>query len=135
MVKLTLEEAAKYRRIIEAAADSLTDAQALEAPMLFEHWEPNQHYTIGKRLYYEGVLYNTLIEHDSQSTWTPDAAPSLYARVLIPDPTIIPDWIQPDSTNPYMIGDKVRHNNKIWVCTIDYNVFEPGVAGWEEVIE
>ena len=96
MVKLTPEEAVKYRRIIEAAADSLTDAQALEAPMLFEHWEPNQHYQIGKRLYYEGVLYNVLIEHDSHEAYPPDITVSLYARVLIPDPTIIPDWVQPE---------------------------------------
>lgn len=26
----------------------------------------------------------------------------------------IPEWEQPDSTNPYMAGDKVAHNGKTW---------------------
>jgi len=34
-----------------------------------------------------------------------------------------------------MTGDKVRHNGKIWVSIADYNVWEPGVYGWEEVTE
>lgn len=41
-------------------------------------------------------------------------------------------WTQPDSTNPYMAGDIVRHNNKTWVSDMDYNVFEPGIAGWSD---
>lgn len=41
-------------------------------------------------------------------------------------------WAQPGSTNPYMLGDKVRHNGKIWMSTIDNNVWEPGVYGWAE---
>ena len=41
-------------------------------------------------------------------------------------------WEQPDSTNPYMAGDKVTHNGKTWVSDIDNNVWEPGVYGWTE---
>ena len=41
-------------------------------------------------------------------------------------------WEQPESTNPYMKGDKVTHAGKTWVSTIDNNVWEPGVYGWEE---
>ena len=40
-------------------------------------------------------------------------------------------WEQPESTNPYMKGDKVTHAGKTWVSTIDNNVWEPGVYGWE----
>ena len=28
-----------------------------------------------------------------------------------------------------------EHNDKIWVSIVDNNVWEPGVYGWEEVIE
>lgn len=45
----------------------------------------------------------------------------------------VPEWEQPDSTNPYMKGDHVIHNGSEWVSDIDYNVFEPGVAGWSVV--
>ena len=135
MIRLTRNDAERYRRIIEQAAESLTDEQALEAPMLFEHWEPDKHYAVGKRLFYEDNLYSVLQEHDSQENWTPDVASSLFAKALIPDPTVIPEWEQPGSTNPYMKGDKVRHNNKVWVSDIDNNVWEPGVYGWTEVTE
>ena len=52
---------------------------------------------------------------------------------LIPDPDVIPEWEQPDSTNPYSKGDKVTHNGKTWVSDVDNNVWEPGVYGWSEV--
>ena len=45
----------------------------------------------------------------------------------------VPEWEQPDSTNPYAKGDKVTHNGKTWISTADGNVWEPGVYGWEEV--
>jgi hypothetical protein len=56
----------------------------------------------------------------------------LFAKLLIPDDDVIPAWEQPDSTNPYKIGDKVSHKDIIWVSIVDNNVWEPGVYGWEE---
>ena len=71
--------------------------------------------------------------HTSQDGWEPNVAPSLFAKVLIPDPEVIPEWEQPDSTNPYMKGDKVTHNGYTWISDIDNNVWEPGVYGWSMV--
>lgn len=71
---------------------------------------------------YNDELYRCLQTHSSQLSWNPIDAPSLWTQVLIPDPEIISEWIQPESTNPYMTNDKVIHNNKIWICTIDNNV-------------
>ena len=133
---ITVEQARAYREIIKKAAKSLSDEDALSAPMLFERWDGNGvSYSTGTRLYHEGVLYKVLQDHTSQGSWNPLDAPSLFAKVLIPDPQVIYDWEQPDSTNPYMTGDKVRHNEKIWISIIDNNVWEPGVYGWEEVTE
>ena len=50
------------------------------------------------------------------------------------DPEVIPEWEQPDSTNPYMMGDKVTHNEKTWESTVDNNVWEPGVYGWFQIM-
>lgn len=133
MIQFTASQAQKYRQLINKAADNLTDDDAAYAPMIFERWEPDKDYVVGKRLCHQDKLYKVLIAHTSQTTWTPDVSPSLFAEVLIPDPTVIPEWMQPSSTNPYMKGDKVRHNNKAWISTIDYNVYEPGVYGWDEV--
>ena len=134
-MSITIEQARAYRIIIEEAAESLPDADALVAPMLFKRWSgEGVSYTTGTRLYYEGSLYKVLIDHTSQPGWNPVDAPSLYAKVLIPDPGVIPEWEQPGSTNPYMTGDKVRHNEKVWISIVDNNVWEPGVYGWDEVI-
>ena len=72
-------------------------------------------------------------DHTSQTAWTPESAPSLFAKVLISDPETIPEWIQPDSTNPYQTNDKVTHNGATWISTIDNNVWEPGAYGWTKV--
>ena len=129
-----MERAQKLRPIIEKAMQSVDDATALEAACLFRAWDGNSvSYTTGTRLKDEGVLYRVLQDHTSQADWKPAAAPSLFAKVLIPDPETVPEWEQPDSTNPYAKGDKVTHNGKTWVSSIDGNVWEPGVYGWTEV--
>lgn len=131
-----VERARELRSVIEGLADGyLDDEHALESAELFANWQENTAYEIGDRRRYNDVLYKCLQAHTSIPTYNPEDAVSLWARVLIPDPEVIPDWVQPDSTNPYMMGDKVRHNDKIWISDIDYNVFEPGVAGWSEVVE
>ena len=134
MIQFARWQAEKYRTLMNKAANSLDDSDAAYAPMLFERWEEGVQYIVGARVCYGDKLYKVLIAHTSQSDWTPDVSPSLFAEVLIPDPTVIPEWVQPSSTNPYMIGDKVRHNNKIWISIADYNVWEPGVYGWDEII-
>jgi hypothetical protein len=90
-------------------------------------------YTVGNRVLFNEVLYKVLIAHTSQEAWTPADAPSLFAKVLIPDDNVIPEWEQPDSTNGYMTGDKVMYNGKIYVSTIDNNVWTPDAYGWDEV--
>lgn len=126
-------EAELYRRQMVDGAKGLPDEEALKVPMLYDRWQEGREYAVGDRLYYEGKLWRVLIGHVSQEAWRPDVTPSLFAEVLIPDPSVIPEWVQPGSTNPYMKGDKVKHNGKVWISTMDYNVFEPGVAGWEVV--
>ena len=134
-----VEKARELRKILEKAmtdAQSLTDAEAITATCLHPKWSGDGvQYTAGQRVQDDGILYTVLQDHTSQSDWKPADAPSLFAKVLIPDPTVIPEWEQPDSTNPYAKGDKVAHNGKTWVSDIDGNVWEPGVYGWTEVTE
>lgn len=134
---ITREEALRYRAAIVKAAKSLSDEDALAAPLLYNKWAPDIDVEQGDRLLYNDVLYSVLQSHHTQSDWTPDAAPSLFAKVLIPDPEVIYDWEQPDSTNPYMKGDKVRYNGKVYESLIDNNIWPPEAypAGWQEVDE
>ena len=130
-----LDLARKLRPYIEKAAISLSDEDALEAPNLFPNWEPDQAYKVDERVRYDGILYKCLQAHTSQAAWTPTAAQSLWAKVLIPDENIIPEWEQPNSTNPYMTGDKVMFNGKVYESVIDNNIWSPAAypAGWKEV--
>lgn len=131
-----LNGAKKLRAAMDTAGNALSDAQARTCKLIYPRWNGNGvTYATGDRRQYDGSLYKCLQAHTSQSTWTPTDAPSLWAKVLIPTPGVIPDWEQPSSTNPYAKGDKVKHNGKIWISDIDGNVWEPGVYGWSEVTE
>ena len=131
---MTRAEAEAIITAIVSLRESATDEQALKAPTLYPAWRSGVAYTAGQRVLYNAVLYKVLQSHTSQETWAPDAAPSLFAKVLIPDDTVIPAWEQPDSTNAYAKGDKVTHKGKTWVSDVDNNVWEPGIYGWIEVV-
>ena len=128
---MTRAEAEAIVAALVKLRESATDEQALSVPVLYPAWRSGVDYVTGQRVLHGGVLYKALQDHTSQDDWTPDAAPSLFAKVLIPDAATIPEWEQPDSTNPYSKGDKVTHNGKTWTSDIDNNVWEPGVYGWE----
>ena len=121
---------------------NLTDEQALQVPLMFPKWQAGKEYAVGDRVLYLGVLYKVLQAHTSQAGWEPDIAPSLFAKNLIikddsGEQVDIPEFEQPDSTNPYMKGDKVKFEGKIYQSLIDNNVWSPTAypQGWEEVNE
>lgn len=131
---MTLKELArKLRPYIQKAAISLNDEDALQAKELYPMWSGNGiQYQKDTRVRYNGALYKVLQAHTSQDAWTPQAAPSLFAKVLIPDENVIPEWQQPDSTNPYMMGDKVSFEGHIYESLINNNIWSPSAypAGW-----
>lgn len=128
-----IELARKLRPYIEKAATTLDDNDALEATQLFPVWRADATYNKDDRVRYDTILYKCLQNHMAQEAWTPTAAPSLWTKVLIPSPDIIPEWEQPDSTNAYQIGDRVTYNGKTWESTIANNVWAPDVYGWIEI--
>lgn len=138
----TVEELLELRGLIERGVQSLGDADALRGTTLYPLWEDllRRNYVItandvanGFRCQYNGVLYKVLQQHTVIDGYNPVDAVSLWAKVLIPDENVIPEWEQPESTNGYSIGDKVTHNGKTWESLINDNVFEPGVVGTETV--
>lgn len=136
-----IEKAMAMRAKIETVASTLDDATALDYIELFPAWDSKEHkYNVDDRVRYSGNLYKVLQAHTSQDGWNPIDAPSLFAKILIPDPQVIPVWEQPDSTNPYMIGDKVHYPNAegpVYESLIDNNTWSPEAypAGWRVVNE
>lgn len=123
----------KIRELIERAAASLADDDAVQAPALFPAWAVGKAYTVGERVAYGGKLYKVLQAHTSQADWTPDTAASLYVEVAKPGE--IPVWKQPSGAqDAYNTGDKVHYpdaEGPVYISTIDANVWAPGVYGWE----
>lgn len=118
---------------------TLSDEMALEVPSVFPVWQAGVEYEVGFKLRYDDILYKVLQDHTSQADWTPNVAVSLFARVLnepVVDPETgkidIPEWEQPDSSNPYMIGDRVLFEGEIYDSLIDYNIWSPkdNPQGW-----
>ena len=141
----TAEEEAALRGIIaifKTQAPSLSDDVAEISPALYGAWTgEGRYYAAGERVEHEGTLYACLRPHTSQADWAPDAAPSLWARNLAaadsPGAEDVPDWQQPDSSNPYPAGAVVMHGGRKWQSLVNGNVWEPGAPGtetlWREV--
>lgn len=129
---ISKSQARALRAAMAKSSASLSDEDALSAPLMFDKWKSDTVYEAGDRRRYNGILYKCLQAHTSQDTWTPSDAPSLWARV--DDPAIEwPEWVQPTgATDAYAKGAKVAHNGKHWVSDVDGNVWEPGAYGWAE---
>lgn len=134
IIEQLMHQMAPVRTLAVMQAKALPDEQALQVQDLYPEWSgAGVSYNVGDRVRYNGVLYKVLQAHTSQDSWTPDTASALYTKVLNPDPEVIPDWEQPESTNGYSEGDKVRHKEKVWESLVDNNVWEPGAVGTESV--
>ncbi len=132
---ISREKAIALRKLIERMSADLSDSEAYTAPELFPMWTPKEPMTYekGDRVQSQGILYKCLQSHTSQSDWPPETAVSLWVRV--DDPSIeFPEWRQPQgSHDAYSKGDKVSHNGKHYISTVDNNVWSPDVYGWSEV--
>jgi len=121
---ISRERAYELRALIERAAVSLYDETALSGIELFPMWRVGTAYSVGDRIRYSDILYKC-------ADWIPDVAPALWTRVSIEE---FSEWIQPTGAqDAYQKGDKVTRNSKHWESTVDANVWEPGVYGWDEV--
>ena len=129
------EKARQLRPLIVKASASLPDEDAIEAVDLFKPWAAETAYAADERIRYGEKLYRCVQAHTSQSDWTPDATPALWTEVAKPGE--IPIWKQPTGAqDAYAKGDKVRYpgaSDPVYVSTVDNNVWQPGVYGWEVV--
>lgn len=136
MMTLAGNDLTDAKREYQTSLMSISDDVALKIPDVFPTWSGDGiEYKKDTKLTYNGVLYKVLQDHTSQKSWTPDAAPSLFAKVLVSEDGTPQEWQQPDSTNPYNKGDRVLFNGKTYESLIDGNVWSPSAnpAGWKEV--
>lgn len=120
--------------LLNDVLDILTDEQAERVPQAFPEWAPDTDYKVGDRRRYDGRLWRCVQAHASQDGWEPPNVPALWVRTA--QEGEIPEWSQPGGAHDaYKTGDKVTHDGRTWVSTVDGNVWEPGVYGWDEVTQ
>lgn len=111
--------------------DAVTAGEHMD---MFAEWTQDVDYSVKAIVRYNGKLYRCNQAHRSQSDWTPDVSASLWTSIADPAEEW-PEWSQPiGAHDAYMSGDKVTHNLQHWTSTVDNNVWEPGVYGWESVL-
>lgn len=110
-------EAHEYRRKIEHAAQTQTDADALESIELFPLWKPDTHYEKDERVRYEDKLWRIMQAHTAQAHQPPSVyTASLYAEVSKPS-----EGTQ-DNPVPFTIGMALEYgkyyseNGKTYYC-------------------
>ena len=109
--------------------DTVTASEHAE---LFAPWASKVAYSVGALREYGGILYRCIQAHTAQDGWTPDTAVSLWAKTADPVEEY-PQWSQPVGAHDvYAMGDRVSHKGNYWISTVDTNVWEPDVYGWEE---
>lgn len=130
---ITRAKAYQLRALIERAAASLDDGDALDGIELFPAWAADTEYAQGIRVRYGGKLYRCEQAHTAQAGWEPPTVPALWTEVAKPGE--IPVWKQPTGAqDAYNKGDKVHYPDKtdpVWISTVDANTWQPGVFGWE----
>ena len=85
MTKTELTAAVQTRLAeTKTALSRLDDETALDVTVLFPEWKPNTAYAVDERIRYADKLYRVVQAHTSQSDWTPDKTPALFAEVAKP---------------------------------------------------
>ncbi len=131
------EKARALRPLIEKAAVSLPDEDALEAVELFPAWAAGTAYEQGQRIRWGEKLYRCEQAHTAQPGWEPDKTPALWTEVAKPGE--IPVWRQPTGAqDAYMIGDKVHYpdaEGPVYLSLMDYNIYSPAAypQGWRQL--
>lgn len=117
-----------------AQSGTLDDVTISEHPSMFPSWTENWTGKAGTILMDEGNLYRSIHDVGVGQNTKPSTTPSMWSPIS--DPTQeFPEWVQPiGAHDAYSIGDKVNHLDKHWISTVNGNVWEPGVYGWEEVV-
>lgn len=117
-----------------AENETLDDVTAEEHYNLFAEWASGVTFKAGSIRRRGDDLYRCIQPHTSMTGWEPENVPAIWRHIGNPADEW-PEWSPPIcAADAYESGDKVSHTAKRWISTVDGNVWEPGVYGWEEAI-
>jgi hypothetical protein len=121
------------KAVVAPMIADVADADIDDYAGLVEPFRVGEAVTAGMKRQFGGSVYKCLQPHTTALHWAPDIAVSLWVRAR--DTEVIEPWVQPESTNPYMIGNKVTFNGRIYGSKIDNNVWSPSAypQGWNDL--
>lgn len=129
-----LENARKYRKIIETAMSLTEDTVALEAPQLFPTLtEDGSLVAAGTRINWNGTLKRATVDLWDTVPNNPDNAPTLWEDVVIKDEyRVIPEVITAGAA--FAEGEFGWWKEELYKSLIAANVYTPEQypAGWEK---
>lgn len=94
-----IDLAKKLRPLIEKAAQSLDDKDAVNAPELFEEWKPDAEYAENHKVRRGNRVYKVRQPHTSTTGWEPENAPALWSEI--------------NESNKGTIEDPIPYNNNM----------------------
>ncbi len=115
-----------------AQSEALDDTTIIEHPDAFPVWDENWTGKRGSIVLYEGVLYRSIHDVGAGQNTNPAETPSMWTRIGDAGEQYH-EWRQPiGAHDAYALGDIVIYNGTYYVSTVDNNIWQPGVYGWEE---
>lgn len=128
--------AKQLNRALCMFANTLPPEEALVIAAIFPEWDLGIKYKKDEYVRYglnadgEPQIYRVISNHDSQYSWAPDKAVSLFTKVGFTE-TGTAIWIQPmGAHDAYNKDDKVSYNGKIYISLVNGNTWAPDVYGW-----
>lgn len=116
--------------IVQANSASITDAQALEIPLLFREWKVGDSYTRNEIIQHDGELYRIGQDHTAQAQWTPGATgtTALYSHIEIGEDNY-EIWKPWDGVSGIYQQDQIVHDpeddNNLYISKIPNNTWGP----------
>ena len=127
------------RLFVNQQAATMSVGELVKTADLLEAWAANMPYAVGDIRAYSGDVYKCVQAHTSQTGWEPPATPAMWQKQAGENPQGVPVWIQPlGAHDAYDLGAQVCYpdaDGDVYVSTVDANVWQPGVYGWEKQAE
>jgi hypothetical protein len=118
------------------SGENFDNTTLVEHSNLFDKWVEGIGYIEGQIRIDEsdGIIYRCLETHESAKAKNlPSKSPKIWGKIADPADGF-PEWFPYIGVqDAWLKGDKCSHDGKNWVSTVDNNVWEPGVNGWEQV--
>ena len=113
---------------------AILDAVTPTAPSTTEvpKWQTGQAVTVNTQRWHDGVLYECVQAHTTQSDWAPPVVPALWRQHRAD----LAAWVQPvGAHDAYPLGARVTFNGRIYESKIPANVWSPTAypAGWQDL--